>query len=90
MVENILHPDPLDIGGQTVKNTTFSEHGLVAQQIKGNHECSNMVAIFYPQTTPPPTMGVVSKGQNSTIPEHGHVAYQIKGNHKCSKLVASI
>ena len=26
------------------QKSTFSEHGHVAYQIKGNHECSNMVA----------------------------------------------
>ena len=67
-------------GGQ---NSTFSEHGCVAYQIKGNHRCSNMLAnilpTFCPQTPNHLTLGVESKGQNSTFSEHGHVAYQIKG-----------
>ena len=29
--------------GSVGQNSTFSEHGYVAYQIKGNHECSNMV-----------------------------------------------
>ena len=28
--------------------STFSEHGHVANQMKGNHECSNMVANILP------------------------------------------
>ena len=46
-------PDPRDgLKGwdQKVKIQFFSEHGHVAYQIKGNHGCSNMVAIFCPQT----------------------------------------
>ena len=35
---------PRDLGmGSKVQNSTFSEHGHVAYQIKENHECSNMV-----------------------------------------------
>ena len=45
-----LVPDPL--GGQGVgskgQNSIFSEHDHVAYQIKGDHGCSNMVAIFCP------------------------------------------
>ena len=49
MVPNILHadplppppppppPGPLDMGSKD-QNSTFSEHGHVAYQIKGNHE----------------------------------------------------
>ena len=41
--------DPLGVGskGQTL---TFSEHGHVAYQMKGNDECSSMVANICPQT----------------------------------------
>ena len=38
-------------------------------QIKGNHECSNMVANILTDTP----------NQNSTFSEHGHIAEQIKG-----------
>ena len=55
MVSNILLPDPpsplpgpLGSKGQ---NSTFSEHGHVAYQIKGDHECSDIVANIPP--TPP-------------------------------------
>ena len=76
------------------QNSSFTEHGHVAYQIKGNHECSNMVANIlpeHPHTPPPPphthtsTRGFGSKGQKSTISEYGHVAYQFKGNGKKSK-----
>ena len=79
-------PDPR--GGVKRSNSTFSEHGHVAYQIKWNHECSNMVANDLHALPPDP--GVGSKGQNSTLAEQGHVAYQIKGNHECSNMVANI
>ena len=49
MVANILPADPHahspDPGvGSKGHNSTFSGNGHVAYQIKGNHECSNMVA----------------------------------------------
>ena len=40
------------------QNKTFSEHGVVAYQIKENHECSNMVANILPTDTPDPGDGV--------------------------------
>ena len=46
MVANILpSPTHLTLGiGSIGKNSTFSEHGPVAYQIKGNHECTYIVA----------------------------------------------
>ena len=54
---------PRDLGmGSKVQNSTFSEHGHVAYQIKENHECSNMVPNILPAdpypTTPSPTLGI--------------------------------
>ena len=76
-------PDPLGGlsggGGLKCQNSTFSEHYHVAHDIKGKHECSNMVANILPmepRSPHPLTLG--SKGQNSTFPEHGQIAYQIK------------
>ena len=47
-------PPPPTLGvGSKVRNSTFSEHGQVAYQIKGNHECSVMVANILP-TDPHP------------------------------------
>ena len=71
--------------GSNGQNPTYSEHGHVAYQIKGNPECSNMVANICPQTPPTPlsptTLGMGAIGRNLTFSEHGHVAYQIKWNH---------
>ena len=72
-------------------NSTFSEHGHVAYRIKGNHECSIMVANILPAPPPtPPTLGMGTIGQISTFSEHGYVAYQIKWNHEVSNMVANI
>ena len=55
--------------------------GHVAYQIKGNHECSQMIANILPTESHLLPWGWGQTfGQNSTFPEHGHVAYQIKGN----------
>ena len=44
-----LPPPPSDPGvGSKGQNSTFSQHGHVAYQIKGNHECVKMVAIILP------------------------------------------
>ena len=72
------------------QNSTFSENGYVAYQIKGNQECSNMVENILPAYPPPPPLGMGSIGQNSTFSEHGHVAYQSKRIKKCSNMVANI
>ena len=42
--------------GAKGQNSTFSENDHVADQIKGNHKCSNMVANTLPED-PPPTLG---------------------------------
>ena len=79
MIANILPADlPQTQGvGSKGQNSTFSEHGHNAYQIKWNHECSKMVANIFACRPPPRTLR--SKVQNSAFPEHGHVAYQIKG-----------
>ena len=90
--------------GLVGQNSTFSEHGHVAYQIKQNHECSNMVANILSADPPRqsrcsnmvanilPTdsrpWGWMESGQNSTYCGHGHVTYQIKENYKCSNMVA--
>ena len=57
-------PPPLTMGlGSKGQNSTFSEHGHVAYQIKGNNECSNMVSNILPAD---PILGLGSKCQNST------------------------
>ena len=69
-------PYPLTMGSKG-QNSTFSEHGHVAYQIKDNYECSNMVANILPKDPPNTTLGMGSVDQNLTFSEHGHVAYQI-------------
>ena len=75
--------------GSKCQNSTFSEHGHVAYQIKWNHECSNMVENILP-TKPFPQPRPWGCGHDSTFSEHGHVAYQINWNHSCSNMVANI
>ena len=52
MVANIIlpaNPFPQTLGvGSNGQNSTFSEHGHVVYQIKGNTKCSNMVANILP------------------------------------------
>ena len=62
------------------QNSTFSEYGHVAYQIKGNDTCSNMVANILCRPPSPDPGGVkIHLFQNM-----GHVAYQIKGNDERS------
>ena len=50
-----LPADPLPPHApDSVNRSTFSEHGHVAYQIKGNHECSNMVANILQADPPSP------------------------------------
>ena len=75
-------PPPLTLGlGPKGQNSTLSEQGHVAYQIKGNHDCSNMVSTYFACRSPSPpkkNIGIGSIGQNTTFSEHGHVAYHIK------------
>ena len=41
--------------GSKAQNSTSSEHGHVAYQIKRNHKCSNMVGNNLPEDAPPPS-----------------------------------
>ena len=52
---------------ESIQNSTFSEHGHVAYQIKDNHECSNMAANILPTDPPTPTLGMESVDQNLTF-----------------------
>ena len=56
------------------QNSTFSEHGHVAYQLKGITKCSSIVANFLPTVPPSPYdhREKGSRGQNSTFSEHGH------------------
>ena len=75
--------------GSKGQNSTFSEYGHFAYQIKGNDACVNMVAnVFFISPTPSPGPGDRVKGLISTFTEYCHVAYQIKGTDACSTMVA--
>ena len=59
MVANILPADPYPLPPGTCRSkSTFSEQNHVADQIKGNQECSSMVANKFPSIPsnayPPP------------------------------------
>ena len=86
----LIHP--LTLGkGPKGQISTFSEHGHVVYQIKGNRVCSNMVANILPASPlPVPLTLVRSIGPNSTFSEHGYFVYQIKGNRECINMVANI
>ena len=78
--------------GSKGQNSTFSEHGHVAYQIKWNHGCSNMAANILPSDPPinPKPLGAGSKGQNSTLFQIWPWCYQIEGDYTCSNMVANI
>ena len=47
---------PLTLGfGSKGQNSTLLERGHVANQIKGNHKCIDMVSNILPKDTPSPT-----------------------------------
>ena len=77
--------------GSKGQNSTLLEHAQVVYQIKGNHECSNMVSNHLSADLPSrTTLKMGSIGQNSSFSEQCHMAYQIKGNHECRNIVANI
>ena len=58
--------------GDRVKgqNSSFLEHGYVAYQIKGNHECTNIEANILPAdplTPPPPSHLILRIGSMGSI-----------------------
>ena len=74
-------------------NSTFSEHGHVAYQIKRNQKCINMVANFCTQTAtslptppPPPQLNVEIQIFQNMVMLH----INFKWNHKCNNMVANI
>ena len=70
-----LRPKSLTLGiGLIGQISTFSEHGHVAYQIKGNQVSSNMVVNIF-QAVLPLTPNTGPKGQCFTFSEHDHVAY---------------
>ena len=83
MVANILPIAPLNHGlwDQKVKTSTFSVHGHVTYQIKGNEKCSNIQAnslsLHKPST---PWLESKVKTFFSSESSYMYVAYQINGN----------
>ena len=67
-------------GGVTGQNSTFSNYGHVANKIKGNNECSKLVANILPADPPPPLTLWVKRSKIIFFSEHGHDSYQIKEN----------
>ena len=79
-------PPPPPLKGSTGQNSTFSEHGRDAYQIKWSHECSNMLVNVLPaDPLPPPTRTLGGRFQKSTFSEHGHVASKLNAITKYSK-----
>ena len=77
--------------GANDQNSTLSEHGQVAYQIKKNQECSNMVATILPADPPPPpdpVEGIYRSIYNFFTT--WSFACQIKENQECSNMLASI
>ena len=62
LVANILPQTPLLTLGVKIK--TFLDHSHVAYQMKGNHECNNMVANILPTGPPHPDPGGWIKRSN--------------------------
>ena len=76
------------VGGMSKgQKKTFSEYGHVAYQIKGNDECSKMVANILPADRPlsphPPTLGVWSKSSFFRIMVMVHI--KLKGMTHAAK-----
>ena len=95
MVANILPADdPLTLGmGSVGQNSTFSEHGHVAYQIRENQECSNMAAKILPADPyppPPPTLRIESVGQNSHFQNMVMLHIKLKGSTNFRSMVANI
>ena len=82
--KNNIYIVPTPRMGSIGQNSTFSERGHVAYQIKVNQECSNMVAIYFARRPPFLTLEMGSLGQNSTF--QNMVMVQ---DNKCSNRVTN-
>ena len=88
MIVNICPQTPhLTLGiGPLGQNSTFSEHGHVAYQIKENHQIQQHSSkIFDRRPLPDPAVGVKSSKFN--VFKHGHI--KLKEITKCSSMVAN-
>ena len=59
--------------GSKGQNSTVLEHGHFAYDIKGDHECSNILVNIMSTDLPPPTPRV--KGSKFNFSEHVHVVH---------------
>ena len=86
IVANIMHATifPLRLRVERSK-FNFSEHGIVAYQLKLNHECSNIVVFcLLADPTPTFTLGIGIIGLKSTFSEHGRFSFiKFKGITNC-------
>ena len=71
------------------QNSTFSECGHGAYQIKKNHECSNMVANILPADTPT-TIGMVNRSKLIFFQNMVMLHIKLNGITKCSNMVTNI
>ena len=67
-------------GGAAAKNSTISEYGHVAYQIKGNDACSNMVANIFPADHQPGPWGWGKKVKIQLIQNMGMLHIKLKNN----------
>ena len=80
MLQHILPTDTQPLGmGSIGQNSTFSEHGHVAYQIKWNHEMQQHGSKYFARRPPMPLTHSI--GQKSTFSEHCHVASQRMQQH---------
>ena len=88
MIANICpQTPPLTLGmGSLGQNSTFSEHGHVEYQIKGNHQIQQHSSkLFARRPLPNPAVGV--KISKFNFFKHGHI--KLKEITKCSSMVAN-
>ena len=78
-------PPPTLKMGSIGQNSTFLEHGHVADQIKGKHECK-----YFARRSPNPTLGMRSISQNSTFQNMFMLHIRLNGITNYNNMVANI
>ena len=86
MAANILSADPslTHCWGQKFKSSTFSEHGHVAYQIKGNHQIQQHGNNYFARR-PLPNLGDGVNRLKFNFFSTWPCAYQIKENHQMQR-----
>ena len=98
MVANILPATPPPphqtlVMGSIGKNSTFSEHGHVSYQIKGNHEMQKHGSRYFarrPRPLPPPPPPEPGDGVNGSKINSFRTMSWESGNHQYCNMVANI